>query len=88
MTRHPRTDPTAAEIMTAHLDITTAQELAAELMTATVGRTALIVTHRPEQTPGLPQVRLGRHPDSAQRRPVAVTAGGVPTPAPTQDRQT
>ena len=73
---------------TAHLDITTAQELAAELMTATVGRTALIVTHRPEQTPGLPQVRLGRHPDSAQRRPVAVTAGGVPTPAPTHDRQT
>jgi ATP-binding cassette subfamily C protein CydCD len=59
---------------TAHLDATTADELAGELMAATAGRTALIVTHRPEQTPGLPQVRL---PDR-QRRPVPVAAGGAP----------
>ena len=44
---------------TAHLDAATADALAAELMTVTEGRTALIVTHRPEQTPGLPLVRLG-----------------------------
>lgn len=44
---------------TAHLDEPTARALAAELLAATAGRTALIVTHRPEQTPGLPLVRLG-----------------------------
>lgn len=60
---------------TAHLDATTADELAAELMTATTGRTALIVTHRPEQTPGLPQVRLS----DTRCRFVPVTAGGAPT---------
>ena len=43
---------------TAHLDAVTADTLAAELLTATEGRTALFVTHRPEQTPGLPEVRL------------------------------
>ena len=43
---------------TAHLDAPTAAALAAELLAATAGRTALIVTHRPEQTPGLPQVQL------------------------------
>jgi ATP-binding cassette subfamily C protein CydCD len=58
---------------TAHLDATTADELAAELMTATTGRTALIVTHRPEQTPGLPQVRLSDN----RCRPVPVTAGAL-----------
>jgi ATP-binding cassette, subfamily C, bacterial CydCD len=45
---------------TAHLDAAaTADALAAELMTLTTGRTALIVTHRPEQTPELPQLRVG-----------------------------
>jgi ATP-binding cassette subfamily C protein CydCD len=45
---------------TAHLDPATADELATELLAATAGRTALIVTHRPEQTPGMPEVRIGR----------------------------
>jgi ATP-binding cassette, subfamily C, bacterial CydCD len=44
---------------TAHLDPATAEVLAAELLAATAGRTALIVTHRPEPTPGLGEVRLG-----------------------------
>ena len=43
---------------TAHLDSTTADALAAELRVATSGRTALIVTHRPEQISGLPEIRL------------------------------
>jgi len=43
---------------TAHLDPTTADALAAEVLAATSGRTALVVTHRPEQTPGLVEVRL------------------------------
>jgi hypothetical protein len=45
---------------TAHLDAATADALAAEIMATTVGRTALIVTHRPEQTPSLPEVHLPR----------------------------
>ncbi|HXV92353.1 MAG TPA: ATP-binding cassette domain-containing protein, partial [Pseudonocardia sp.] len=44
---------------TAHLDPGTADALAAEVLTATEGRTALIVTHRPEQVPGVAEVRLG-----------------------------
>ncbi|QJY48997.1 thiol reductant ABC exporter subunit CydD [Pseudonocardia broussonetiae] len=44
---------------TAHLDPATADALAAELLTVSAGRTALIVTHRPEQTPGLAEVRIG-----------------------------
>ncbi|GAA3232593.1 hypothetical protein GCM10017691_27350 [Pseudonocardia petroleophila] len=47
---------------TAHLDAATADALAAELLAATAGRTALIVTHRPEQTPDLPRVRLDAEP--------------------------
>lgn len=43
---------------TAHLDAATADALAAELMTLTSGRTALIITHRPEQTPDLPQLQV------------------------------
>ncbi|MDT7710890.1 MAG: ATP-binding cassette, subfamily bacterial CydCD, partial [Pseudonocardiales bacterium] len=43
---------------TAHLDPATSEALAAELLAATEGRTALIVTHRPGQTPGLPVLRL------------------------------
>lgn len=43
---------------TAHLDEPTAAALAGDLLTATAGRTALVVTHRPDQTPSLPEVRL------------------------------
>ncbi|MGE3287118.1 MAG: thiol reductant ABC exporter subunit CydD [Pseudonocardia sp.] len=53
---------------TAHLDSATADALAAELLAATEARTALLVTHRPEQTPGLPQLRLG--PPAVAREPV------------------
>ena len=45
---------------TAHLDEATGTALAGEILVATAGRTALIVTHRPDQTPGLPRIRLGR----------------------------
>ena len=44
---------------TAHLDAFTADALADELLDLTRGRTALIVTHRPEQTPGIPQLQVG-----------------------------
>jgi ATP-binding cassette subfamily C protein CydCD len=44
---------------TAHLDPRTADALADELLDLTRGRTALIVTHRPEQTPGIPQLQVG-----------------------------
>ncbi|NMH97522.1 thiol reductant ABC exporter subunit CydD [Pseudonocardia acidicola] len=54
---------------TAHLDAATGDALAAELLAATAGRTALVVTHRPEQTPGLPQVRLGHARPAAARPP-------------------
>ena len=43
---------------TAHLDTATGDALAAEILAATADRTALIVTHRPEQTPGLDRVVL------------------------------
>ncbi|MFC4950756.1 thiol reductant ABC exporter subunit CydD [Pseudonocardia sp. GCM10023141] len=43
---------------TAHLDDATAAALATEILDASADRSALIVTHRPEQTPGLPQVRI------------------------------
>jgi ABC-type thiamine transport system ATPase subunit len=55
---------------TAHLDPATADDLAAELMAATAGRTALIVTHLPEQTPGLPELQIDRR--KADRAPVIV----------------
>ncbi|WP_281690607.1 thiol reductant ABC exporter subunit CydD [Pseudonocardia thermophila] len=44
---------------TAHLDPHTADALAQEILAATEDRAAIIVTHRPDQTPGLPQLRLG-----------------------------
>ncbi|MGD9526069.1 MAG: thiol reductant ABC exporter subunit CydD [Pseudonocardia sp.] len=53
---------------TAHLDSATGDALAAELLATTEGRTALLVTHRPEQTPGLPELRLGA--PAATREPV------------------
>ncbi|WP_344738680.1 ATP-binding cassette domain-containing protein, partial [Pseudonocardia halophobica] len=45
---------------TAHLDAATGAALAAEILAATADRTALLVTHRPEQTPGVPRLDLGR----------------------------
>ncbi|MCE0767757.1 thiol reductant ABC exporter subunit CydD [Pseudonocardia kujensis] len=45
---------------TAHLDAVTGAALAAEILAATADRTALLVTHRPEQTPGVPRLDLGR----------------------------
>ncbi len=47
---------------TAHLDPATSDALAGELLAVTEGRTALIVTHRPHQTPGLPALRLDGGP--------------------------
>jgi ATP-binding cassette, subfamily C, bacterial CydCD len=43
---------------TAHLDSDTAALVCADLLRVTTGRTALVVTHRPEELPGLPRVRL------------------------------
>ena len=44
---------------TAHLDRACADALSTELLAATADRTALIVTHRPDQVPTLPELRLG-----------------------------
>ncbi|MGI5129965.1 thiol reductant ABC exporter subunit CydD [Pseudonocardia sp. CA-107938] len=44
---------------TAHLDPHTADALAEEILAATRDRAAVIVTHRPEQTPGIAQLRVG-----------------------------
>ena len=41
------------------LDPVTSDALASELLAVTARRTALIVTHRPDQTPDLPTLRLG-----------------------------
>lgn len=62
---------------TAHLDAGTAAALSDELLDATTGRTALIVTHRLDQLPGLPEVRLSRNGDTADRRSSA--GGDAPT---------
>ncbi|GAA1319198.1 thiol reductant ABC exporter subunit CydD [Pseudonocardia xinjiangensis] len=43
---------------TAHLDAVTAAHVCADLLRVTTGRTALVVTHRPEELPGLPRVSL------------------------------
>ncbi|WP_370961625.1 thiol reductant ABC exporter subunit CydD [Amycolatopsis sp. cg9] len=45
---------------TAHLDAPTAAALAADVLSATAGRSALIVTHRPAEFPSLPAVCLDR----------------------------
>ncbi|MFL6126739.1 thiol reductant ABC exporter subunit CydC, partial [Actinophytocola sp.] len=49
---------------TAHLDHATATALAADLRTLTDSRTALIVTHRPDEFPGLPVYTLDHRPVS------------------------
>jgi ATP-binding cassette subfamily C protein CydCD len=59
---------------TAHLDPATSDALANELLAATEGRTALIVTHRPAQAAGLPTLRLGDTPARAATRPADVPA--------------
>ncbi|MFL6142040.1 MAG: thiol reductant ABC exporter subunit CydD [Labedaea sp.] len=46
---------------TAHLDGPTAAVLAADLRGLTAHRAALIVSHRPEEFPGVPVVTLARH---------------------------
>jgi ATP-binding cassette subfamily C protein CydCD len=43
---------------TAHLDSDTAALVCADLLRVMTGRTALVVTHRPEELPGFPRVRL------------------------------
>ncbi|WP_028927117.1 thiol reductant ABC exporter subunit CydD [Pseudonocardia acaciae] len=50
---------------TAHLDQPTATALAHELLAHTAGRAALIVTHRPNELPGLPAVALSVQPAAA-----------------------
>ncbi len=59
---------------TAHLDPATAEALATELLTATAERTTLIVTHRPEHVPNLPEVRLGRVRTFGPADPICVGA--------------
>jgi ATP-binding cassette subfamily C protein CydCD len=54
---------------TAHLDAGTAARVSADLLRATAGRTVLVVTHRPAELPGLPQVRLPGRPTSAVAAP-------------------
>jgi len=44
---------------TAHLDAATGDALTAEILAATEGRTALVVTHRTDQVAGLPVVEIG-----------------------------
>ena len=67
---------------TAHLDAATSSALATELLATTAGRTALIVTHRPEQTPGLAEVRFGtpacRLPRRQVRSAPVITSRTVP----------
>jgi ATP-binding cassette subfamily C protein CydCD len=43
---------------TAHLDADTAALVCADLLRVTAGRTALVVTHRPDELPGLPRMCL------------------------------
>ncbi|GAA4907769.1 ATP-binding cassette subfamily C protein CydCD [Actinomycetospora succinea] len=43
----------------AHLDPDTADALCADLLAAGAGRTVLVVSHRPDEFPGLPVLRLG-----------------------------
>ena len=43
---------------TAHLDADTAARVCEHLLDVTAGRTAIVVTHRPQELAGLPQVRI------------------------------
>lgn len=64
---------------TAHLDPVTSAALACELLETTADRTALIVTHHPDQVTGVPTLRLGGAAPAAAR-PTYVTVGGVVRP--------
>jgi ATP-binding cassette subfamily C protein CydCD len=64
---------------TAHLDAATADSLAAEIRGTTSGRTALVVTHRPEQVAGWEQIRLG--PKGPVRSGPPALLGGAAAPA-------
>jgi ATP-binding cassette subfamily C protein CydCD len=44
---------------TAHLDAPTATALAAEITDLSRGRTAIVVSHRPAEFPGMPVVTVG-----------------------------
>jgi ATP-binding cassette subfamily C protein CydCD len=46
---------------TAHLDSETAALVCADLLRVTAGRTALVVSHRPDELPGLPRMCLPAH---------------------------
>jgi ATP-binding cassette, subfamily C, bacterial CydCD len=63
---------------TAHLDPATADALATEVLALARGRTALIVTHRPEQTPGVPVVRIDAPTASSRLPDPAVPEPKVP----------
>ena len=54
---------------TAHLDAATAAAVAAEIEESTRGRTALVVTHRPAEFPGVPAVGIGRRTDAVRPGP-------------------
>jgi ATP-binding cassette subfamily C protein CydCD len=64
---------------TAHLDAGTAARVCADLLRTTAGRTALVVTHRPDELPGLPRVHL---PARAAANASSPLRGPVGTPVP------
>jgi ATP-binding cassette, subfamily C, bacterial CydCD len=64
---------------TAHLDAGTAARVCADLQRTTAERTALVVTHRPDELPGLPRVHL---PARAGANASSPLRGPVGTPAP------
>jgi ATP-binding cassette subfamily C protein CydCD len=53
---------------TAHLDAGTAAALAADLRAITTDRTALIVTHRPDEFPDLPAITMHQPDDNGDER--------------------
>jgi ATP-binding cassette subfamily C protein CydCD len=64
---------------TAHLDAGTAGLVCADLLRAVTGRTAIVVTHRPDELPGLPQLRLLSRPPTRAPAPHGTTGeGGQP----------
>ena len=63
---------------TAHLDAPTAAALAADVLAATEGRSALVVTHRPAEFAFLPMVDLAAEP-LAQRAPIRAAASSGET---------
>ena len=66
----PRSRPTVLDEATAHLDAATGDALAPEILAATDGQPALVVTHRPEQVAWLPVVEIG---DACRCTPAGAT---------------